>query len=601
MSLSKTFLRAVTAVALIAGFLSATPIAAHAAESLGGHDSNSVELLTVGVGADLDYTCITDSTTYYLETQGWAYAPTLPNGLTYDPVTHHISGTPTQTGQFSLPNMQCDVFDAATNHIQASVMHSAGIIQVSDPIGPPPPSLQPGAQIILDPLNNGACEFAMTLLFPSTWDAGSMTVLFASGDSSATVHDKDIDRLVGHWIVGPSDLDMLPVYYPEDWSTTIERSGNNPGCGELMTVTVNYTVNGSPVETAIGAVKPIGASTNVHAGLAAQGGKCSIYLDYTLEDRVFDSAGYVGPVFVEVESLTGREKVEFVIEENSPGDDGRFTVNLTDGVLSYAYINGHTWNETKFPVTATGDFSCGVPVEVNLYASTWPGDDPWPIASNSADALIECGKGTWNSESLGFQQNEACPEAPIGSYVDTIGATATKPCPAGMTTLETGSTTIKDCFYPATLCGKGTFSPSGHDLADAPCLDAPIGSYVSVKGAMQATECPAGMTTEEPGAASPYDCFKPVAPTIAKLLAPKVAKFGASLKFSGKTDQGTNLNITATGPCTVSPISAGVNQNFKVTMAKKAGTCKLNVFAKQRGRYTSLAKSISIKVSKTGK
>lgn len=578
--------------------LSAAP--AQAAASVGGHTNFSVEQLTVGVPADIDYSCVEDDPNYTVVTLGWDTPPTLPPGLSYDENTHHISGTPTQEGDYPLPFMSCKLIDAATNQVQAVVGLGAGSLSISH-FTDPQPEPEPGATIFLDPLNNVACEFAMTMKFPVSWDSGSMSISFSAGDSSVTVHDKDIDRLLGHWIVTPSNPERLSEYYPDDWSATFEKFGNNPSCGEWMTVTVNYTVNGVAVETATAAVRPTRTETRVNAELTAESGKCSLRLDYELEHRVFDSGDYEGPVFVELESLTGKAKLEFVLEETDPGDEGRFEVNLTDAEISYVQINGRTLSSDKFSVTRSGDFSCGFPVEVNLYASTWLGGEPRSIADDFADPLMPCGKGTWSSDSLGFQVFEVCPDAPIGSYVDSVGAAAAKPCPVGMTTLSPGSTTIQDCFFPAVECGRGTFSPSGHDLPEAPCVDAPIGRYVSIKGATVSTDCPGSMTTEAPGAASIYDCFTPAPATIAKLKTPKASKFGLSITLLGQTDQGTNLNLTGSGACSVLPMSNGVSQKFKVTMGKKAGICKLTVTAKPRGRFTGLNKTINIKVSKTGK
>ena len=588
----------VSALGLAGAGFSAAP--ALAVATTGGHSNSSVEQLTVGVPADIDYSCVEDDPSYTVVTLGWETPPTLPTGLSYDENAHHISGTPTQAGDFPLPFMSCSLIDAATNHVQAVVGLGAGSLVVSDITNPPPLPVT-GPTILLDPLNSEACEFAMTILFPVDWDTGSMSVTFSAGDSSVTVHDKNIERLLGHWIVAPSSPQLLSEDYPDDWSTTFEKVGNNPGCGEWIPVTVNSTVGGVPIDPATSWVSPTGVDTKVEAELAAGAGMCTLYLDYELQTRVFDSGDYEGPVFVELESLNGKAKLAFVLEETDPGDEGKFEINLTDAEISFVQINGRTLSTDEFPVTMSGDFSCGSPVEANLYAATWLGGQPRSIADDFAEPLLPCGKGTWSSDSLGFQNYEVCPDAPLGSYVDIVGASAAKPCPVGMTTLSTGSTTIKDCFFPAAECGRGTYSPSGHDLPDAPCLDAPVGSYVSVKGAMVSTDCPGSMTTEAPGAASVYDCFVPAPVTIAKLKTPKAAKFGLYITLLGKTDQGTNLNINASGACSVLPVPNGVSQKFKVTMGKKAGICKLTVTAKPRGRFTGLNKTLSIKVSKTGK
>jgi hypothetical protein len=327
---------------------------------------------------------------------------------------------------------------------------------------------------------------------------------------------------------------------------------------------------------------------------------CKVEVGYHVSFTPISDNDYQSPLYIHISSANSAQFV-FVMNSSELGDDGTIWIDLTNKEITLAMRNGLPENISKLDAHSTGTFNCGDSVGVDLIASTTPGDDPRTVEDVSADGLFLCGKGTFGASTGGYQDGEPCVDAPIGSYVETLGAIDAKPCPGGMTTSQAGSASAKDCFYPAAACGKGTFSPSGHDLADAPCIDAPIGSYVSIKGAMSATECASGMTTEEPGAASPYDCFQPTAPTLAQIKTPKVAKFGFALTLFGKTDQGTNLNITASGACTVAMVPAGVTQNFKVTMAKKAGTCKLTIFAKQHGRFTTLTKVLSVKVTKSGK
>lgn len=586
-------------VGLLVSLFVANPSPASAIDSLGGHVNGSVENLSLGVPADLDYSCLTDGTDIYLENQGWTVEPTLPPGLSYDPITHHISGTPTQAGQYGLPNMVCNVFETATQHVMSSVHFSAGSIAVSDPTPPPPADVAPAANIILDPLNDDGCRFAMTLNFPQGSDERSVVVQFVSGASYVVIHGADLNNL-SHWITGPSDVQYLATEFPEDWTYNGERGGSNMSCGEELAVSVDYTINGVHGETATARVRPISAPNFLSADLYTENNLCKVEIEYHVSFTPFNDNDYQSPVYIDVSSPNS---ARFVVVMNSSefGDDGTIWLDLTNKEITLVMKNGIPEDISKLDAHSTGSFNCGDSVGVDLIASTFPGDEPRTIEDVSADGLSLCGKGTFGESTLGFQDGEPCVEAPVGSFVDTIGATEAKPCPGGMTTSQAGSASANDCFYPAAACGKGTFSPSGHDLADAPCMDAPIGSYVSIKGAMSATECSLGMTTEEPGAASRYDCFKPAAPTIAKLKTPKIAKFGVTLTLSSKTDQGTNLNITATGACRVLSVPAGVTQNFKVTMAKKAGTCKLTIFAKQHGRFTSLTKVLIVKVTKTGK
>lgn len=589
-----------TAVSMLIGFVSAAPQSASAASSLGGHDSASRESLLVGVAADIDYTCISDSTDYYFETQGWGTEQLLlPPGLSYDSTTHHISGMPTEVGLYTLPGMWCDVYDFATNHIQSTNLMNAGSIEVLEPIAPPPPTIA-GAQIWLEPLNNAYCEYSMTLNFPMGADENSVVVQFGDEFGSKTLHGLELNS-VSHWRVNPTHPEELAAEFPNDWSYEDEEIGDSVSCGDPLMVTVDYKWHDEQASTSTATVQPFRFDSDLSSYLYIEDSKCTIQLDFKLQHEPLDFQNLIAPITFYISAPGRNASLAFSLEDSELGDWGEIYVNLTDKLISSAYVNGHSISGSKIAVQSTGTFTCGDFIPTQMYAQITPLGNPYMLDDSYPDALLPCGKGTFSAQDLGYQNHDLCDYAPIGSYVDSLGAIAATPCPAGMTTLEAGSASKNDCFYPAAICGKGTYSPSGHDLADAPCVDAPIGSYVSIKGAMQATECAFGMTTEETGSASQYDCFKPATPTIAKLKTPKIAKFGASLLLLGITDQGTNLTLTASGACTVVPVPSGLSQNYKVTMAKKVGTCKFSAFAKQRGRYTSLTKTISIKVTKTGK
>ncbi len=65
---------------------------------------------------------------------------------------------------------------------------------------------------------------------------------------------------------------------------------------------------------------------------------------------------------------------------------------------------------------------------------------------------------------------------------------------------------------PLPICGKGTFSSTGHYWGWG-CVEAPVGYYVDDYGAKAPTICPNGQTTEQPGAASERECFSTAVPT----------------------------------------------------------------------------------------
>ena len=110
-----------------------------------------------------------------------------------------------------------------------------------------------------------------------------------------------------------------------------------------------------------------------------------------------------------------------------------------------------------------------------------------------------------------------CTPAPVGTFVDTEGATEATDCPVGFYQDEVGQTfcepaapgTFVDITgaAAATLCPLGTFQPNSGATS---CLLAPIGTYVDFKGAIAATNCPPGTTTEFTGATSVDDCIEPL-------------------------------------------------------------------------------------------
>lgn len=117
---------------------------------------------------------------------------------------------------------------------------------------------------------------------------------------------------------------------------------------------------------------------------------------------------------------------------------------------------------------------------------------------------------------------EPCTPAPVGTFVDTEGATGATPCPVGTFQDLEGQTSCNAALpgtfvdvegaASATSCPPGRFQP---DAGSASCLLAPIGTYVDTVGAIAATDCPAGTTTAAEGSTSQSDCVEPATLAIA--------------------------------------------------------------------------------------
>ena len=89
-------------------------------------------------------------------------------------------------------------------------------------------------------------------------------------------------------------------------------------------------------------------------------------------------------------------------------------------------------------------------------------------AARGGTLQTQCQPGSWSPTGV-----TPCTPAGVGYYVDTAGATAQTPCPAGMTTAGTGSTTAADCVSAGPTITSATWT----SCARAGCLqtrDAPV-------------------------------------------------------------------------------------------------------------------------------
>ena len=135
-----------------------------------------------------------------------------------------------------------------------------------------------------------------------------------------------------------------------------------------------------------------------------------------------------------------------------------------------------------------------------------------------SSTYTDCAVGTFNPSTT----QSFCPDAPPGSYVDTIGATSATPCAVGSYQGGSGASSCAQAApgtyvdttgaTTATECALGTFNP---DSGVTSCTPAPLDTYVDTIGATSVTNCPAGTYTVSTESTSAADCLTP-APTIIK-------------------------------------------------------------------------------------
>lgn len=154
-------------------------------------------------------------------------------------------------------------------------------------------------------------------------------------------------------------------------------------------------------------------------------------------------------------------------------DDGLVDIGGAGGAFSYFLNDGLGNFPTEVVRFDVGGLNGAVLADLN---SSGPGTlDPVFVGPGRVHAFLNgtpvaatCAAGTFSATG-----NEPCTEAPMGSYVDTEGATS------------------------ATLCPAGTYSslPGAID-----CVPAPPGSFVPTEGSTGSLLCPAGTYTDTFGA-----------------------------------------------------------------------------------------------------
>jgi hypothetical protein len=158
----------------------------------------------------------------------------------------------------------------------------------------------------------------------------------------------------------------------------------------------------------------------------------------------------------------------------------------------------------------------------------------------------------------------------------------------------------------ATLCPKGTFQNA---TGAVQCIDAPIGTFVSRKGATSATLCPQGKVTEETGSTNVSECYALKNQAFTTLKAATKLKFGAAITVPAVTDNLIPLTVTATGACTQTEATMTVKvgkvsrtvRAVRITAGTVAGNCNVSFTNSGDAFYRAYSKNLVIKVSRTGK
>ena len=411
-------------------------VGALAQVSAGGHDDSSVEELVVGTFYDLDYACAEDDPTISITTLHWDSAPVLPSGLIADSSTFHISGTPTETGDYYLPAMWCHRQGPGVNE---DVTRNVGAIQVASTVD----GLGPAASVTIFPLNNSKCEFALAIDYPTGFkpDGGTQFLRITDEFGGAIEFSGLNDRQSTFDIFSADNL----IDSSEDTMWSYHGAPTDSGvCQSNIRASVTYLSAGLPSVISVSKSKwvstPIELSLDVYKNYKEDGG-CQATFYYTVGEEP-DYLLNVGRALQFTYTEPGLQAV-IKIDNVHLGNDGFVAFSLSDGTIWSDTSRGNMVSMLSF--TGASD-NCGQ--NGRLETSIVSNGVPLGYVEY-ANGLLPCGKGTYSIS--GFSDSQSpCIAAAVATFANSAGLKAATPCPTGMITDGTGSASINDCYKPVT-------------------------------------------------------------------------------------------------------------------------------------------------------
>jgi len=517
------------------------PILDHSHVTGGGRTSLTEEHLTVGVYANLDYSCVDSdpNSGNLVSTNGWSSIPDVPPGMTFDGITNRIYGTPTAATFILLPSVICNVERIGYGQDFSKPL---GSLVVDDT--PPPPPVDPVEQgtiaapeLHVTPIRDDQCAFAVDVSYPLLLpaDEGSPRLTISSGSLSLTLDGLD-PGLHSYDIIAPSELGVHGKQFGAWVYNGVTDDALSSFCRDEVTFSITYRSNDALSYPAV--VE-------------------NVYLSEELVDSVDLRRDFNASCEVNIDMNIAYQ----------PDTDPNSHSN--DAVFYYEeYVGEYTEFQATFRLR-------NLRHDQELEFTFYPGELRLADWSDSQVQLI---KTIGHSAGCGANAAAWFEYRHFGKYR------------AG-----------QDQQVGLSKCGKGTWSISGLNGWNHPCQDAPIGTYVNIKGAMEATACPEGMTTDEVGTSSVNDCYKPILQTVRKVSSLKGLKLKTVSSFPAFTDQGVPLSLTASGACTALNVKLKTGAAFKVTAAKTAGICTLQLAAAKGYHMPALTTTVAVKVNKTGK
>lgn len=117
-------------------------------------------------------------------------------------------------------------------------------------------------------------------------------------------------------------------------------------------------------------------------------------------------------------------------------------------------------------------------------------------AKSTSECSILCGPGTYSSSG-----QIPCKKCPRGKYQTDYGRTRCEDCGVGLSTIQDGAMSFRDCSTKVT-CAAGNF----FDVLKHQCLPCPVGTYQPTTGLNFCYACPVSTSTDFVGSTNQSDC-----------------------------------------------------------------------------------------------
>jgi hypothetical protein len=473
---------------------------------------------------------------------------------------------------------------------------------MASPASASPAALDPVLKVTV--LNDYNCGIRVVGSIPNGFDPGTVQLEINGADSGilATLVDPTVDTAIDITIPMTNAASSLQGNINVA-SIVVAGPDTTNMCAEA-TVKLKYRANGSTVLTAQETVTPRFVATDSRAWVMPVLNKaCTVRVFATT--AVFTDGNLYKVV---VSAGIGGWDIFFKnVDPNHPLD-----VEINMGDVESVQTNPRTQS-----VLVWGDpFNCEqAGIQVGTYVNG--GSQSAELTSISAGIATECQPGTYGTiRELwdGGPIFHICLNAPAGYIVPQANILyVPEPCPAGFYTATEGATNCTPAsvgyYVPTSAAGYQTPCPLGTFTSvtgSSWCTLAPLGTYVDVTGATAFTQCPAAYSTYLLGARSIYECHKLTFQTAKAIRFPTKLKLGKKLETAARTDAGLPLEVSVSGPCTVTTKNIKVKLNgqkvtqprFVFTAGKKAGKCTVTLTSTGDNTYKSFTKIRSFKVTK---